>query len=94
MSECFPHFYCERCSNVIWRSSDRDIVCSSELSQGLAESLAKELPQCKCGGSFKSGANPKCPSCKHEFKHSNSIVQRLTDPCVILLQGAIFTSEN
>lgn len=94
ISACFPHFYCESCSNVFWRSSDRERVTSSNLSEGLAKRIASELPKCKCGGSYRAGANPKCPSCGHEFKHGGSINQRLTDPNVILLQGAIFTSES
>ncbi len=94
MSECFPHFYCEKCSNVIWRASDREFAYTSKASEELANQIASNLPKCDCGGSFKPGANPKCPSCGYEFKHNSSITERLSDPNVILLQGARFTSEN
>ena len=30
MSQCFPHFYCDTCSNVIHRASDQRLVWSDK----------------------------------------------------------------
>jgi transposase-like protein len=92
LSECFPHFYCNKCSNVIWRSQDRQLVSEKGASEETLKEVLGGLPLCSCGGSFSANANPKCPSCGSEFKHQQTGVQRLTDPHVILLQGATFES--
>ena len=92
MSECFPHFYCGKCSNVIWRTQDQKLVTEKGASEATLKEILDTLPYCSYGGCFEAGANPKCPSCGFEFEHQQTLVERLTDPYVILLQGATFKS--
>lgn len=97
MSEAFPHFYCNQCSNAIHRDTDNSLVyyvASSELSMDLVNTIAATLPDCPCGGRFTPGANPKCPICCTEFKHQNDVVKRLTDYHVIVINGACLFSDN
>ena len=89
MSDCWPHFYCNRCSNAVWRLEDQDSAWERQDEETLA-AIAATLPDCPCGGSFVPGANPKCPGCGAEFTHQNEPLKRLTDPCVILIDGACF----
>jgi hypothetical protein len=94
MSECFPHFYCNRCSNAIHRLADQKQVWSVPPSSEILERIAATLPDCSCGGHFKPGANPKCPACGAEFAHQQDAVRRLTDPNVILIHGACLFSDE
>ena len=93
MSECWPHFYCDRCSNAIYRKGDQRIACT-ERSGAIVERIAATLPHCPCGGRFVPAANPKCPLCRTEFTHQDDAVRRLTDPHVIVLNGACFFSDE
>jgi len=93
MSDAYPHFYCSDCSNVIHRESDKILVWNEQTEQILKE-IVKTLPQCTCGGSFIADSNPKCPNCKSEFKHGNDAIKRLTDPHMILIDGAVNYDEN
>lgn len=88
MSQSFPHFYCNRCSNVIHRESDFDKVMRKGESEELLFQIARSLPNCPCGGYFSSGANFKCPHCKKEIPNLYSNVSRLTDPYIVLVEGA------
>jgi len=62
MSERFPHFYCNRCSNVLHREIDKKLVYQNEAKQELLDKIAATLPPCPCGGKFEAGANPKIES--------------------------------
>ena len=93
MSECWPHFYCDRCSNAIHRKADQRTAWK-EQSAPIVEQIAATLPGCPCGGRFAPGANPKCPSCGSDFAHQHDTVRRLTDPHVIVLNGACFFSDE
>jgi DNA-directed RNA polymerase subunit M/transcription elongation factor TFIIS len=93
MSESFPHFYCDKCSNVILRESDKGKVWNG-VSEEILKEIESSLPNCECGGKFKAEANPKCPNCGFEFKHQNNSLQRLTDPHMILINNAILYDEN
>ncbi|MGR9099767.1 MAG: hypothetical protein ACU826_04295 [Gammaproteobacteria bacterium] len=94
MSENFPHFYCDTCSNAIHREADKALVYRSETSPDLLETIAASLPQCPCGGRFKPGANPKCPHCRAEYVHRSAPVKRLEDPNLILLDGACLIRDR
>jgi len=83
-----PHFYCDTCSNVLFREKDRLKLRQNEPSEELLNEIAKDLPKCICGGQFRAGANTKCPHCRKEVPHQGNPVQRLTDPYVIQLEGA------
>ena len=87
MSECGPHFYCDRCSNVIHRAGDRDLVREAR-SPALLDQIAATLPECPCGGRFAPGANPKCAQCGAEIPHQDDAVARLGDPQMIVVDGA------
>ena len=87
MSDCWPHFYCDTCSNAFYRAEDKDLAWN-ERNETVVKTLAETLPFCPCGGRFRPGANPKCPSCRADFSHQHDPVQRLTDPCVIVMDGA------
>ncbi|MCV3765996.1 hypothetical protein OCK01_10400 [Rhizobium sp. TRM95796] len=88
MSQSCPHFYCSDCSNVILRLKDQKISWNDD-SPEILERIASTLPECECGGWFTPGANPKCPNCRCEFKHQSSPLERLSDPYMILLDGAV-----
>ena len=88
MSQSCPHFYCSNCSNVILRVEDQKFSWNDDNPEVL-ERIASTLPECECGGRFTPGANPKCPSCRFEFQHQSSPLERLSDPCMILLDGAV-----
>lgn len=89
MSQLFPHFYCNKCSNVIRRKVDFEKVMKSEIiSESLLQEISSTLPKCPCGGNFQPGTNPKCPHCKKEIPHQNNAIERLTDPYLIVIQGA------
>ena len=88
MSDCAPHFYCDRCSNVIHRFSDQVLTYNIPGNMEIVEYIAASLPVCPCGGRFTPGANPKCPACGTPFNHQADVVKRLTDPHMIALDGA------
>ncbi len=93
MSECCPHFYCDRCSNAIQRDADKELAWGKSTAETVA-AISATLPPCPCGGRFKPGANPKCPECGGEFAHHWDPVRRLTDPHVILIHGACMFSDE
>jgi hypothetical protein len=93
MSDIAPHFYCDSCSNAIHREVDKEVSRDQQTDQILC-TIANSLPECPCGGQFRPSANPKCPKCHEEFRHSASALQRLTDPHVILIDGACFYSDR
>jgi len=93
MSESFPHFYCDKCSNVILRDSDKPKV-RDEVSEKVLSEIESTLPSCECGGQFRAGANPKCPVCRFEFKHQNDSVKRLIDPHMIIFDNAVLCDEK
>lgn len=88
MSQSFPHFYCNKCSNVIRRQSDFDKVMRNGESEKLLLEITTSLPDCSCGGHFSSGTHFKCPHCHKEIPNQYSAVARLTDPFMVLVEGA------
>jgi len=89
MSESCPHFYCNSCSNALVRECDKDLLYEHGASKELLDKIISTLPMCDCGGQFEPGTNPKCPNCNFEFKHQNDVITRLSDPNVILINGAV-----
>jgi hypothetical protein len=87
MSDCAPHFYCNRCSNVIHRKADK-MASWERQDEEVLNHIAATLPECPCGGRFEPGADPKCPHCGTEFKNPTSAVERLKDLFMIVLHGA------
>ena len=46
MSECFPHFYCDTCSSVLWRREDRDLLLNPTMDEEFAlRQIAASLPE-------------------------------------------------
>jgi transposase-like protein len=88
MSESCPHFYCNKCSNALVREKDKKLLYELGATEELLNTILPTLPLCGCGGKFEANSNPKCPKCKSEFKHQGNAVNRLSDPHVILVDGA------
>lgn len=94
MSECYPHFYCTKCSNVIHRTKDKDLIYNGN-SQDLLDQISSDLPKCPCGGQFQPNENPKCSNCNEQFTHQGSEIERLSDPHMIVVDGAcVFSDEK
>ena len=93
MSQCFPHFYCDTCSNVIRRLEDQKLVWNGK-SRELLEEIVASLPRCSCGGVFVAGAAPKCRHCGAEYSDSRDPVDRLHDPHMIVMDGATVFKDN
>jgi hypothetical protein len=87
ISEMFPHFYCDRCSNVIHRRADQKLAWP-QATPAILDTIAATLPACPCGGQFRPGQWPKCPHCGTELAGTGDPVKRLQDPFVIVLDGA------
>ena len=95
MGDCRPHFYCDRCSNVILREVDYDLVYLSPMSDAeMLKIIARGLPNCPCGGRFTPGASPKCAHCGKEIQHQSNPEQRLHDPFMMVLDGACVFSDK
>lgn len=93
MSDACPHFYCDRCSNVILREADRELAYNNA-SREVLDKIAATLPSCPCGGRFRPGTNPKCRYCGSEMPNSWDVVQRLHDPNMIVIDGACVFSDR
>lgn len=93
MSECFPHFFCDTCSNVIHREEDKHLVWY-EKSQKLLDQIAKTLPDCSCGGRFSPGCGPKCKHCGEEIPVVSDPVAYLHNPNMIITDGACAFSDK
>ena len=94
MSGCFPHFFCDTCSSVIWRRQDQDLLLNPAMDEEFAlKRIAESLPTCKCGGQFKPGVGPRCPKCKHEFKREGPLTYQARSPNMILIEGAEMLTE-
>lgn len=93
MSDACPHFYCDRCSNVILREADRELVYRRGESQDVVEEIAASLPECPCGGRFSPGADPKCRHCGAVVPNRWDVVRRLGDPQMIVVDGACVFSD-
>ena len=94
MSECYPHFFCECCSNVYLYQGGKSEILQTNPTPQLVGQLEAQLPGCPCGGSFKPGANPKCPHCGHAFEHQRDAVERLSDPHMIVMDRACVYSDK
>jgi hypothetical protein len=90
MSDCYPHFYCDTCSNVLWRKQDYETIRPDHVDVGrVLSQIIASLPKCKCGGHFTLDAGPKCPTCGYEFKQQVANAElRATQPHDVLIQGA------
>ena len=94
MGDLAPHFYCDTCSNVFFSESFRALLYEQKASSRLLAQIEESLPDCPCGGHFRSGANPKCPHCHHEIAHKRNAVERLDDPYAIVLEGASLVTDE
>lgn len=95
MSMCFPHFYCDRCSNVLFREGDRDIVMPDNTDLAAAHArIAPTLPTCPCGGRFTLEHGPKCPKCGYEFERYGDTHLRMVEPHILLFAGAVLISDR
>jgi len=88
MGDLAPHFYCDTCSNILFREKDRQRIRGQEISEDLLQEFTEDLPECTCGGQFRPETNPKCPHCKREIKHQDNAIKRLRDPYAIQVKGA------
>jgi hypothetical protein len=88
MGDLVPHFYCDTCSNILFREGDHHKIRNREITMALLNELSEDLPACPCGGQFSPEASPKCPHCKQEIKHQETALKKLTDPYAIQIKGA------
>ncbi|HEV7278637.1 MAG TPA: hypothetical protein VGN57_00370 [Pirellulaceae bacterium] len=93
MSDCFPHFFCDRCSNVIHRDYDQYLVWY-DATQKLLDEISGTLPECPCGGRFAPGGGPKCRRCGAEFENQDDPIRRLHDPFMFVVDGACVFSDG
>lgn len=96
MSECYPHFYCNTCSNVLCREQDHAIIRDDHVDiTKVMPGIMASLPRCKCGGQYTLDAGPKCPACGYEFKQQIvNLELRATEPHAILIAGAEMLTER
>ncbi len=95
MSDMAPHFYCDQCSNVLFRESDRRLLYECDkANQELLERISATLPKCPCGGRFRPGQNFMCPKCRKSFTNAEDPVNRLTDPKPVVISGAKLVTEE
>lgn len=93
MSECFPHFFCSRCSNVIHRDADKDLVWEAATPELLAQ-IDATLPECPCGGRFTPGVGPTCRHCQQKIDLIRDPVQYLHNPNMVVMDGACAFSDH
>lgn len=94
MSDCFPHFYCSRCSNVIHREADKaPIYAAGGADAQVLAQIAATLPDCPCGGHFTPGAGPKCRHCQQDTGLVRDPVAYLQNPNMLILDGACAFSD-
>lgn len=93
MSNCFPHFFCDTCSNVIHREADQAIVWD-EKSKELLDQIAKSLPNCACGGQFAPSRGPKCRHCDSEIPIVADPIEYLHNANMIVVDGACAYSDK
>jgi len=89
MSEMYPHFYCDACSNVYFSRAHHAALVEGRADAAMLQKIGSELPRCPCGGQFRPGANPKCPACRAELPHRLDAEARLLDPFAVLVDGAV-----
>lgn len=88
MGEIFPHFYCDRCSNVYFNEKNRELIYKNNKSKELLEFIEKNLPHCCCDGKFTPYSGPKCPHCNHLLVQIVDPIARLDEPHAIVIDGA------
>jgi hypothetical protein len=93
MSDCFSHFFCDTCSNVIHREADKSLVWGGK-SQEILNQISKTLPKCNCGGQFAPSCGPKCKHCNSEIEVVNNVVDYLHNPNIIVIDGACAFSDE
>lgn len=93
MSDQFPHFFCNTCSNVIHRESDQLLVWNDK-SQAILDQIAETLPNCTCGGRFAPKCGPKCMHCKSEIPVVADPIAYLHNPNLIVIDGACVFSDK
>jgi transposase-like protein len=94
MSDVFPHFYCDSCSNVFFSKRYRNLLMKEKLSEKIANEIFSSLPHCSCGGFFSKDAYPKCPHCTYKLLDIFDPIARLSDPHAIILKHAYLMTEE
>jgi endogenous inhibitor of DNA gyrase (YacG/DUF329 family) len=102
-----PFFYCNRCNNILERTSDRMLMPrellglhghNPQLSQ-LFERILSSAPKCDYGGSFTLWANVKCPLCWYEFPWTKTndkdpLDVRIHASHVVVIDGALTIGDG
>ncbi|TLM95439.1 hypothetical protein [Hymenobacter jeollabukensis] len=95
MSDCFPHFFCSRCSNVIHREADKaPIYAAGKVDADVLAQIAATLPYCPCGGRFTPGVGPTCGHCQQKIDLIKDPVQYLQNPNMVVMDGACAFSDE
>jgi len=60
---CFDLLQCDTCCETLQWDRRNGTVFTLE-DDGMKPISEKPIPQCKCGGTFKTDAPPRCPKCR------------------------------
>ena len=102
-----PFLYCNSCSNILARDSDRKKVQAALDRRGSRTEdevlhehylqLESSAPPCRCGGRFELWANVKCPHCHvtvpyDDGEHDPHV--RLNDDMLVVLDQAVVLGDD
>ena len=102
-----PFLYCNACSNILRRESDRKKVQAAldrwgsrtedEVLHEHYLQLESSAPPCPCGGRFELWANVKCPHCQVTVPYSSrdpDLHVRLNDETMVVLDQAMVLGND
>ena len=102
-----PFLYCNSCSNILDRESDRKKVQAALNRRGSRTEdevlhehylqLESSAPPCPCGGRFELWANVKCPHCQVTVPYSSrdpDLHVRLNDETMVVLDQAMVLGND
>jgi hypothetical protein len=71
----------------------KDLLFKKGFTEDTLEMISSQLPECSCGGRFSPGQAPKC-ECGFEFSFTDGPIERLKDPHILLLTGAMLFKDG
>ena len=102
-----PFLYCNACSNILRRGSDRKRIQAALHRRGSRTEdevlhehylqLESSAPPCPCGGRFELWANVKCPHCHVTVPYDDGeydLHVRLNDDTLVVLDQAMVLGND